>query len=175
MKMSVKAAVVGLTLSLLFMASAGTAALAEGMSDGKFQGTGTGIEGDVVVEITVENGAINDIAVVEDNETAGVGAKALGIIAEEVVAGQSLAVDSVAGATISSAAMKSAIGNAIREAGGDADEWKSREIEVEAVDEVPEASHKQQQRNICDVYRHKPLQKTEASGSDLGRDVESLH
>ena len=135
MKMSVKAAVVGLTLSLLFMASAGTAALAEGMSDGKFQGTGTGIEGDVVVEITVENGAINDIAVVEDNETAGVGAKALGIIAEEVVAGQSLAVDSVAGATISSAAMKSAIGNAIKEAGGDVDEWKSREIEVEAVDE----------------------------------------
>ncbi|MBR2260069.1 MAG: FAD-dependent oxidoreductase [Blautia sp.] len=111
---------------------------AESMSDGKFQGTANGMDGEISIELTVEDGKISDISVLSDNETAGVGAKALGIIADAVVENQSLAVDNVSGATISSMAMKSAIGKAITEAGGDEKEWKEREIVVEPVDETLE-------------------------------------
>ena len=128
----------GLTISLLFLAMYGCIAYANDLSDGTFQGSGTGIEGEILIEISVQDGAITDINVLEDNETAGVGAKALTIIAEDVLENQSLGIDSVAGATISSAAMKAAIADAITAAGGDASEWKSREIPVEAVDETLE-------------------------------------
>lgn len=133
-----KTAILCISFTLLFSAAFGAFAFADELSDGKYQASATGIEGEISIEVSIEDGAITDISILEDNETAGVGAKAIGIIAEEVVANQSLAVDSVAGATISSAAMKAAIANAITEAGGDANEWKSREIAVEAVDETLE-------------------------------------
>lgn len=134
----IRTIVAGLTFSLLFMTVFSCIAYSNDLSDGTFQGSATGIEGEILIEISVQDGVITDIAVLEDNETAGVGAKALGIIGEDVVMNQSLAVDSVAGATISSAAMKAAIADAITAAGGDAGEWKSREIAVEAVDETLE-------------------------------------
>ena len=134
----IRTIVAGLTFSLLFMAVFSCIAYSNELSDGTFQGSANGIEGEILIEISVQDGVITDIAVLEDNETAGVGAKALGIIGEDVVTNQSLAVDSVAGATISSAAMKAAIADAITAAGGDAGEWKSREITVEAVDETLE-------------------------------------
>ncbi len=135
---SLKTAIFCISFTLLFSAAFCAFAFADELTDGKYQASATGIEGEISIEVSIEDGAITDISILEDNETAGVGAKAIGIIAEEVVANQSLAVDSVAGATISSAAMKAAIANAITEAGGDANEWKSREIAVEAVDETLE-------------------------------------
>jgi succinate dehydrogenase/fumarate reductase flavoprotein subunit/uncharacterized protein with FMN-binding domain len=136
MKLRKKIAVV-LTVSLISLSLSGfTAHAAEAMPDGTYQGSANGLDGEISVEISVKDGEITDIAVLKDNETAGVGAKALGIIADDVVANQSLAVDSVSGATISSAGMKAAIADAITNAGGDASEWKSREVTVEAVDET---------------------------------------
>ena len=133
-----KAVVAGLTSLVLSMTMLSFAACAAVPSDGTFQGSATGIDGKVSVEISVKDGVLTDITVLEDNETAGVGAKALQIIAADVLENQSLAVDSVAGATISSAAMKSAIADAIKAAGGDAAEWRGRAIAVEAVDETLE-------------------------------------
>ena len=98
------------------------------LNDGTYEGTGTGLEGPITVEITVEGGKVTAIKSVEDNETAGVGVKAMEIIADEVVEFQSLAIDNVTGATISSAAMKTAIGKAIEAAGGNVDEWKDRQM-----------------------------------------------
>lgn len=118
--------------------SAPAASSAAGMTDGTYEGTGNGIEGAVKVEVTVADNAITAITVTEDNETAGVGEKALKLVADAVVENQSLAVDNVSGATISAMAMKTAIGEAITAAGGDVNEWKSREIKVDAVDETLE-------------------------------------
>ena len=103
---------------------------AEGASltDGTYQATANGMDGEIVVEVSVADGQLSDIAVVEDNETAGVGDKALQIIPEQVLAYQSLGVDNVSGATISSMAIKSALADAITQAGGDAAEWKSKEV-----------------------------------------------
>ena len=109
---------------------------AEGvMADGTYAASVDGMDGPVAIEVTIADNAITAIAIIDDNETAGVGDKALEIIPERVIAAQSLAVDSVSGATVSSAAIKAAIANAITQAGGDAAEWRKREVPSEAVDE----------------------------------------
>lgn len=106
-------------------------AVAEGgMQDGVYAASAQGMDGTVSIEMTIEGNAITAITIVDDNETAGVGDKALEIIPPQVIATQSLAVDSVAGATVSSAAIKAAIADAITQAGGDAAEWRKREIPV---------------------------------------------
>ena len=124
-----------LLLMLLCLALAMPVALAESaLTDGTYAASANGMDGAVSIEVTVKDGAISAIDIVDDNETAGVGDKALELIPPQVVANQSLAVDSVAGATISSAAVKAAIADAIAQAGGDAAEWRKREIPVDKAD-----------------------------------------
>lgn len=122
--------ILALILCLLMLMPAAGAFAEGGMADGSYTGTANGLDGPVVVEITVKDNAITDIKVVEDNETAGVGAKALELIPPMVVETQSLAIDSISGATISSAAVKMAIADAITKAGGDANAWRDRAIET---------------------------------------------
>ena len=90
------------------------------MTDGTYTATFSGMDGPITLDVTVENDAITAITVTEDNETAGVGAKALEILPSIVIENQSLAVDSISGATITSAAFKAAVADAIGQAGGDA-------------------------------------------------------
>ena len=119
-------------LLCLLLALPATGAWAENnmMADGTYTASAQGMDGPVDIELTVKDNEITEITVVEDNETAGVGVKALEIIPAKVVETQSLAVDSVSGATISSAAIKAAIADAITQAGGDAAEWRGRTIET---------------------------------------------
>ena len=106
------------------------------MTPGTYTATAHGMDGDVTVAVTVDESAITNIEIVDENETDSVGDKALGIVADEITENQSLAVDSVAGATISSAAMKTAVADALGQAGADAGEWKKREVAVETKDET---------------------------------------
>ena len=99
------------------------------MTDGTYTATFSGMDGPITLDVTVENDAITAITVTEDNETAGVGAKALEILPSMVIENQSLAVDSISGATITSAAFKAAVADAIGQAGGDAGEWRKRTVE----------------------------------------------
>ena len=119
-----------LTLALPVFGAMGEGAL----TDGSYESSAQGMDGTVSISVTIEGGAITAIEVLDDNETAGVGDKALEIIPGRVIENQSLAVDSVAGATISSAAIKAAIADAITQAGGDAAEWRKREVAVDKAD-----------------------------------------
>ena len=108
-----------------------TLAFADGtMKDGTYAASANGMDGLVQIEVTIKDDKITDIVIVDDNETAGVGTNALAILPTAVIDTQSLAVDSVSGATISSAAFKMAVADAITQAGGDAAEWRNREIPV---------------------------------------------
>ncbi len=110
---------------------------AEAVTEGNgntFHAVANGMDGEIGVDVTVEDGAIKDITVTDENETAGVGDQALKLIPQQIVENQSLAVDSVAGATISSAAIKSAVADALTQAGEDASEWQKREIAATAED-----------------------------------------
>ena len=107
---------------------------AAALKDGKYTASAIGMDGEVKIDVTVEDNKVKAIAI-EDNETAGVGDKALSMIADQVIANQSLAVDSISGATVSSAAMKSALEDALKQAGADVKEWRARSIPVEVKDE----------------------------------------
>ena len=119
----------GLTLSMCALPmDIAMAEEAPALTDGTYQAVADGMDGEISIEMTVADGQIAGITVLDDNETAGVGDKALELIPEKVVEYQSLGVDSVSGATISSAAVKAAIGDAIGQAGGDASAWRAKEV-----------------------------------------------
>ncbi|NLY85309.1 MAG: flavocytochrome c [Tissierellia bacterium] len=85
---------------------------------GTYTGEGQGLS-KIKVEVTVTEDKITDIKVVEHNETPGVGDVALEQIPAEIIEYQSLGVDIVAGATMSSNGIIEAITQALEKAGAD--------------------------------------------------------
>jgi len=95
----------------------GTTALAEEVTA---TGSAPGIEGEpIVVEVTATPDALISVTVTEQNETAGIGSVACETLPGEIVAAQSLEVDDIAGATVSSQAIKTAVAQALEAAGID--------------------------------------------------------
>ncbi|MDR1835026.1 MAG: flavocytochrome c [Fusobacteriaceae bacterium] len=96
--------------------------LASGLSsvkDGTYQGTGMGNQGEIVVEVTIKGGRISSVTPVKHQETAGVADPAFERIPAGIVAGQTLAVDAVAGASMSSNGILDAAEMALEKAGAD--------------------------------------------------------
>jgi len=80
--------------------------------------TAKGFGGDVTVTVTLKDGTITDVKAEGPNETVGVGGKAIKQLPALIVKANSAKVDGVAGATITSNAIKVAIGAALKEANG---------------------------------------------------------
>ena len=92
---------------------------------GTYTGTAAGKNGDVKVEVTFSANAIDSVKVVEHSETAGISDGAIENIPAAIVENQSLAVDTVSGATITSEAILNAVADAVVQAGGDAEALKN--------------------------------------------------
>ncbi len=93
-------------------------------------GTYTGVSengknGSVTVEVTVTANAIESVAVTEHKETAGLSDPAIERIPQDIVAKQSLAIDAITGATITSQAILEAAEAALKEAGADIEALKT--------------------------------------------------
>lgn len=97
---------------------------------GTYTGTGKGINGDVLLDVTFSADAITDIAVKEHNETKGISDPAFEKIPTAIIENQSLQIDTVSGCTISSNAILEAVADAVTQAGGNADELKAKEVAV---------------------------------------------
>ena len=82
-------------------------------------GAGRGMGGDVVVEVVAGAATIYSITVVEHNETPGIGTPAIDELPAAIVEAQSLLVDGVAGATLTSNAIKDGVREALESAGID--------------------------------------------------------
>lgn len=82
------------------------------LADGVYQGSAQGYKSTITVEVTVEQGRVTDITVLEQNDTPNFYAYAE-TIPDTVVAEQSLQVDAVTGATYSSAGLLNAIEDAL--------------------------------------------------------------
>ena len=82
-------------------------------------GTGTGKVGDVVVEVTCDADKIYLVRVQEHTETEGIGTLAVDAIPGAIVEANSVAVDDVASATVTSGAIKAAVCEALTSAGFD--------------------------------------------------------
>lgn len=85
--------IVALFLAVIMLLS--SAALAEGMTAGTYQASAQGYHGSIVLKVTVDADKITGIEVVEQSETEGIGAAALPMLVEAVLANQTIGVDAV--------------------------------------------------------------------------------
>lgn len=97
---------------------------------GTYTGVGTGKNGDVKVEVTFSANAIESVKVVEHAETAGISDGAIENMPAAIVEAQSLAVDTVSGATVTSEAILAAVADAVEQAGGDVEALKNAAVEA---------------------------------------------
>ena len=105
-------------LLALTLALSASAALAE-MTPGTYTAEATGNNGPVKVEVSVDSGSILSVTVVEHGETAGICDTPIAAIPEAIVAQQSVAVDTISGATNTSNAILAAVTDALTQAGAD--------------------------------------------------------
>lgn len=95
-----------------------------------------GRNGPIKVEVVFTADAIESVKVTEHEETAGIADPAIETIPADIVAHQSLGVDAVSGATITSAAILEAVADAVTQAGGNAEALKAVAVKKEQSTEV---------------------------------------
>ncbi|MCI9402438.1 MAG: FAD-dependent oxidoreductase [Oscillospiraceae bacterium] len=92
---------------------------ADGYTAGTYTATVTGMGGPFELSVTFSDDAITDIRAGENEETIMVGTEAIRILGERIIASQSLGVDTLTGATITSMAVLSGVKDCVNKAGGD--------------------------------------------------------
>ena len=88
----------------------------DGLKDGVYEASSNGYGGRLAVRVTVKNGKLTNIDVISNNETPSYFNRASAVI-DRILSTGSVNVDSVAGATISSNAIKQAVSKALAQAG----------------------------------------------------------
>lgn len=102
---------------------------------GTFEGSAAGRNGDIKVRVTVEaDGSVSEIEVLESEETAGIGDTAMEQLIKNIVDNQSIAVDSVSGATITSEGFLKAVEAALVSAGLDIKDYQIAAAKVAGED-----------------------------------------
>lgn len=81
--------------------------------NGVYEGSANGMGGAVKVAVTVEDGKISGVEVLEHKETAGISDPAIEQIPQAIVEAQSTDVEAVTGATVTSEAIKEAVAAAL--------------------------------------------------------------
>lgn len=124
-----------LFLACLLLVAGLTGAMAEGMTAGTYEAVAAGFHGDIKLAVTVDADAITGITVLEQTETEGIGAAALPLLVDSVLEHQTIGVDSVSGATVTSEAFKAAMTDALTQAGADLEKMSAavEASELEAV------------------------------------------
>ena len=123
LKLTAAAAMGGITAGALAACeSASTAASASsaagGYTAGTYTATAQGINGDVTVTMTFDAEKITEVVIDASGETESIGGAAADLLTPAILGAQFRAVDAVAGATITSNAIKEAAGKCIAQAKG---------------------------------------------------------
>ena len=92
---------------------------------GEYESSARGRKGTITVRTTFSDSAIDAVEVVECNDTQRISAPACELVPQRIVELQSLAVDTVTGATFSSNAILQAVADCVEQAGGDVAALKS--------------------------------------------------
>ena len=88
-------------------------------------GTAAGRNGDVTVEVIADDSMIYQVKVISHQETEGIGSVAAEKFPASIFSAQSVEIDGLSGATITSDAIKAAVMNALKSGGIDADKFGS--------------------------------------------------
>lgn len=97
-------------------------------ADGVYKAQALGQGGPVPVTVTIKNSAIASVEIGTNKETVGIGAAAAPKMAERIVENQSLAVDTISGATVTSRAVASAVRDCLKQAGLDLKQWEKKPV-----------------------------------------------
>lgn len=98
---------------------------------GTYTGTADGRGGLMTVEVTVSDSAIESIKVTDHVETMGISELPMEQIPKDIIQYQSLGVDMIAGATLTSYGVVNAVADALSKAGGDVDALRKVAVEKE--------------------------------------------
>ena len=125
------------TLALIAGLLAAQGAIAEQSPvSGTYTGVGNGRNGEVSVNVTVDDaGAITDVTIGENQETPAIAHYAFEALPAQIVEHQTLQLDAVSGATLSSFAVRNAVKDALEQAGLDPQNYQTP-IEYEAHEET---------------------------------------
>lgn len=109
---------------------------AAGYKAGTYTSTVKAHNGEMIVEVTLDETAIKDVKIGEHLETYGLGyglkTSPIEVLPAAIVKAQSLGVDAVASATVTSNAIKQAVADCVTQAGGDAEALKSAPVDKPA-------------------------------------------
>lgn len=89
------------------------------LKDGTYNAAAQGYGGELELEVVVESGEIKDIDVLEHKESSPVYSRAFPVIKERILEDQTPDVDTVSAATFTSHAVKTAVADALKDAGHD--------------------------------------------------------
>lgn len=109
--------IAALLIAALLLVGCSSSQPAPGTSEGgqveKKVGEGQGFKGTIKVEVTLTDGKITDIVVLEHDETAGISDPAFEQIPQKIIEKQSAEVDAVSGATMTSKGIMEAVADAL--------------------------------------------------------------
>lgn len=132
--------IISLLLSLLLIAGCSTPTNNnDSMKAGTYTASAAGYHGDITIAVTVDSGSIKSIEVTDENETEGIGKAALPSLVEQAVKDQTVEVDVVTGATITSEGFKVALKDAMTQAGADLSKF-SNASGNESIEQVEETT-----------------------------------
>ncbi len=96
------------------------------MKDGTYTEVVPGHNAPMTISVTIKNNRITAIDTSKNLETIGVGRVALEKMSDKIIKHQSLGVDAVTGASLTSLSLKAAVGSCIKKAGGDLKAWQKQ-------------------------------------------------
>ncbi len=97
----------------------GVAVAAPSFQAGTYKASANGIHDPVTLEVTFSKDRIEAVKVVDQHETLGIGSMAVEVLPGRIVQAQSPKVDAVTGASITSAAIRNAVADCVKQAGVD--------------------------------------------------------
>lgn len=97
------------------------------VADGTYQGTGDGKNGPIEVSVDIKGGKIVKVDVVKSGETAGISDAAMAEVPKAIVEFDSVNVNAVTGATLTSAGIMNAVSDALQKAGADLTKYQTKQ------------------------------------------------
>lgn len=95
------------------------------LTAGSYTGVALGRKGEIVVEVQMDDSSITNIEIVSHRETPVISDETIAKLPQAIVDAQSLEVDTFTGATITAFGVKNAVRDAIEQAGGDIEFFKT--------------------------------------------------
>ncbi len=121
---------------LVLLSIVGTGCSKSALKAGTYAGSAEAHNGTLHVEVELTEDTIVSVTITGSEETAHLSNIPLDVIPKQIVADQSLTIDAVAGATVTSYAIRAAVADAITKAGGNPKDWEKPSTAVKSTEVV---------------------------------------